>query len=67
MTVTEYAPDVFALIRLLDGYQNKDFRKSLKIKDNLKAIKSAGEGAGKSGAFFIVSEDQRFLIKTMSL
>jgi hypothetical protein len=67
MTVTEYAPDAFAFLRLLDGYQNKDFKKSLNIKENMQAIKDAGEGEGKSGAFFIVSKDKKFLIKTMSL
>lgn len=36
------------------------------IEANVRKIKGAGEGAGKSGSFFFYSADSQFLIKTMS-
>ena len=71
MTVTEYAPDVFAFLRQLDGYDaendNKQLKESFDLKANLKSIKKARESAGKSGAFFFFSHDKKFLIKTGKL
>jgi hypothetical protein len=68
MEVTEYAPDVFAQLRKLDGYgrDNYQLKKSFDLSKNLENIKKAGESGGKSGAFFFFSYDGRFIIKTMS-
>lgn len=65
----EYAPDVFAHLRELDGIDNKILKKSLDpaIKGNVEKIKKAGEGMGKSGSFFFFSHDTEFLIKTMTM
>ena len=64
----EYAPDVFAHLRKLDGFKNDDLKDSLdpQIPANILKIKAAGEGMGKSGSFFFFSHDTRFLIKTMT-
>ena len=64
----EYAPDVFAHLRELDGYSKEDLLESLDpcIDKNITNIFKAGEGMGKSGSFFFFSHDDRFLIKTMT-
>ena len=64
----EYAPDVFAHLRELDGFTIDDLRESLDpcLNKNIKNIFKAGEGMGKSGSFFFFSHDDRFLIKTMT-
>lgn len=66
---TEYAPDVFAHMRGLDGYSNFNIKKSLHpdIEGNQKAIFKSGEGMGKSGSFFFFCHDEEFLIKTMTM
>lgn len=63
-----YAPDVFAKLRNLDNIEVKNLRESLnpELLENVKKIKKAGEGMGKSGSFFFFSHDDRFLIKTMT-
>jgi len=65
----EYAPDVFAHLRGLDGINNEDLKKSLDptIQANVDAIFKAGEGMGKSGSFFFFSYNTEFLIKTMTM
>ena len=64
--VTEYAPDVFAFLRIMDGYDNKILRESLDPEENRSMVFKAGESQGKSGSFFFFSKDQRFIIKTMT-
>ena len=67
---TEYAPDVFAYIReKLDGITTEKLKEFLNPHDldNVKAIKKAGEGMGKSGSFFFFSKCDEFLIKTMTM
>lgn len=66
---TEYAPDVFAHMRSLDGFNNSNIKDSLRpdIEGNQKAIFKSGEGMGKSGSFFFFSHDENFLIKTMTI
>jgi 1-phosphatidylinositol-4-phosphate 5-kinase len=64
--VTEYAPDVFAFLRQKDGYDNSVLRDSLHPEANKKMVFKAGEGSGKSGSFFFFSQDQKFIIKTMT-
>jgi hypothetical protein len=64
----EFAPDVFAHLRALDGYDLSDIQRSLEptLPENIKKIFKAGEGMGKSGSFFFFSHDDKFLIKTMT-
>ena len=66
--VIEYAPDVFAQLRDLDGFNNESLKNSLDpiIEGNVKNMFKAGEGMGRSGSFFFFSHDDRFLIKTMT-
>jgi 1-phosphatidylinositol-4-phosphate 5-kinase len=66
--VIEFAPDVFAYLRDLDGYNNNSLKESLKptIEGNVNNMFKAGEGMGRSGSFFFFSHDDRFLIKTMT-
>lgn len=40
--------------------------KSLAVEPNRKAVFKAGQGAGKSGSFFFFSQDNRFIIKTLT-
>ena len=42
------------------------FKDSLNPKNNENKIFKAGEGAGRSGSFFFFSQDNRFIVKTMS-
>ena len=65
---TEYAPDVFAYLRDLDGYNDDSLKESLRptIEGNVNNMFKAGEGMGRSGSFFFFSHDDRFLIKTMT-
>lgn len=67
--MVEYAPDVFAHLRALDGFNNFSLSESLDpmIEANVHKIFKAGEGMGKSGSFFFFSHDDRFLIKSMTL
>jgi 1-phosphatidylinositol-4-phosphate 5-kinase len=66
--VVEYAPDVFAHLRDLDGFNNDSLKESLAptIEGNVNNMFKAGEGMGRSGSFFFFSHDDRFLIKTMT-
>jgi hypothetical protein len=47
--VTEYAPDVFAFLRLKDGYDNSVLLESLDPERNRSMVFKAGESQGKSG------------------
>jgi hypothetical protein len=64
--VTEYAPDVFSFLRQKDGFENEDLALSLNPESNKDKVFKAGESQGKSGSFFFFSDDQRFIIKTMT-
>ena len=64
--VTEYAPDVFSFLRQKDGFTNKTLQLSLDPERNKEKVFKAGESQGKSGSFFFFSEDQKFIIKTMT-
>lgn len=66
INVIEYSPDVFAFLRARDGYDNSVLRESLLPDKNKKAVFKAGESQGKSGSFFFFSQDQNFIIKTMT-
>lgn len=66
---TEFAPDIFAHLRSLDGYNNDSLKISLdpELEANIDRIFKSGEGMGKSGSFFFFSHDSEFLIKTMTM
>jgi 1-phosphatidylinositol-4-phosphate 5-kinase len=64
--VTEYAPDVFAFLRVLDGYDNLNLHKSFDAEANRDQVFNAGESVGQSGSFFFFSKDGKFLIKTLT-
>lgn len=64
--VVEYSPDVFAFLRERDGFDNDILRDSLRPDANMSAVFRAGESSGKSGSFFFFSQDQNFIIKTMT-
>ena len=50
----------------LDNISEFDIMTSLSMISNRKMIFKAGQGAGKSGSFFFFSQDNKFLIKTMT-
>lgn len=62
----EYSPDVFAFLRQRDGFSNEILMKSLDPEKNKQSVFKAGESQGKSGSFFFFSQDQNFIIKTMT-
>jgi hypothetical protein len=64
--VTEYAPDIFAFLRQLDGIDNNTIKESLSPDANREMVFKAGESQGKSGSFFFFSHDKQFIIKTMT-
>ena len=64
--VEEYAPDVFAHLRQMDGIDKNIIKMSLSPKFNRDMVFKAGESQGKSGSFFFFSHDKNFIIKTMS-
>jgi len=55
--VTEFAPDVFAFLRHLDGFSNDILNESLNPESNKDMVFKAGESQGKSGSFFFFSKD----------
>jgi len=59
ITCIEFAPDVFAHLRNMDGFTIHNIRESLgpEIQGNVQKIFKAGEGMGKSGSFFFFSHD----------
>eukprot|EP00941_MAST-03F_sp_MAST-3F-sp1_P004258 g4258.t1 len=57
---TDYSPTAFSALRSLFGISNKQYISSLGD------IHGGVEGDGKSGQLFFVSDDQRFIIKTLS-
>lgn len=64
--VTEYAPDIFAFLRNLDGIDQNMIKASLSAEFNRDSVFKAGESQGKSGSFFFFSHDKNFIIKTMT-
>ncbi|CDW83493.1 phosphatidylinositol phosphate kinase [Stylonychia lemnae] len=64
--VTEFAPDVFAFLRDLDGFDHSKIKASLSPEFNRDSVFRAGESQGKSGSFFFFSHDKNFIIKTMT-
>jgi hypothetical protein len=63
ITIKSYAPKVFRYIRAIDGIEEYDIMKSVKLESNKMQIfktnnnESHGSG-GKSGSFFFFTEDR---------
>ena len=60
--ITEYAPEVFFSLRKLEKINNEEMKESFLPQKNLKGIK---ESEGKSGSFFISTDDNKYMIKTL--
>jgi hypothetical protein len=58
--------DKFGIIQLMDGIFPIDIARSFSLENNRQKVFQAGEGAGASGSFFFFSQDNRFIIKTMT-
>lgn len=63
--MTEYAPQVFSLLRGYDRFGTEEVARSLDVVVNERQIKSAQQSMGKSGSFFFFSSDSRFILKTL--
>jgi hypothetical protein len=59
----EYAPKIFKILRQLDGLIEEELIKSLLPSKNKLSIKKS---QGKGGSFFITTDDNRFIMKTIS-
>lgn len=64
--ITAYNSGLFLRLRLHDGIDYNQIRKSLDYKLNRDQIFSSGEASGLSGSFFFFSHDKRFIVKTMT-
>ena len=60
--ITEYAPEIFFSLRKLEKIKNEEMIQSFLPQKNLKGIK---ESDGKSGSFFISTDDNKYMIKTL--
>jgi hypothetical protein len=65
LVITQYCPSSFYQIIQSDGKQYQDLRESLNPEKNMECIMSASESKGKSGSFFLMTKDEKFLIKTV--
>lgn len=65
--IKSYAAATFKRIRKVDNINDEEFFDSIDPSKNIKNIQNAGEGAGASGSFFFFSNDQKYLMKTMSM
>lgn len=63
--VIEWAPALFAEIRLMEQITPEMVQTSLNTSSNSEQLLRAKESGGKSGSFMFSSFDKRFLIKTM--
>ena len=61
----EYSPKVFHYIREHFGYTNKQMMKIMNPASNIKSLISVDESKGKSGSFFMFSDDNHVAIKTI--
>lgn len=60
--IVEYSPVMFAMLRNKEGIVPKEMTNSFLPKNNVNGIK---KGQGKSGAFFISTDDNQYIIKTL--
>lgn len=59
----EYAPKIFKILRELDGIDDEAIIESLRPSKNKFSIKKS---QGKGGSFFITTDDNRYLMKTIN-
>lgn len=59
----EYAPKIFKILRQLDCLDEDELIESLKPSKNKLSIKKT---QGKGGSFFITTDDNRFIMKTIT-
>lgn len=59
----EYAPKIFKILRQLDALDEEDIIQSLLPSKNKLSIKKT---QGKGGSFFITTDDNRFIMKTIT-
>ena len=64
--IRKYAPQVFYVLRKMDGISNDDYLLSLAPKDNLKIIKESFASGGRSANPIIFTYDKKLLLKTIS-
>ena len=62
----EYAPQIFRNILKKDKINQNYLNSSFNLLDNMKNISKLQISEGKSGSFFFFTNDNRFLIKTIS-
>ena len=62
VTVIEYAPKIFAYLRNLESIDIDSMAESFLPKNNKNGI---SESQGKSGSFFISTDDNQYMIKTL--
>ena len=62
VTVIEYAPKIFAYLRNLENINIDEMTQSFLPKNNKQGI---SESQGKSGSFFISTDDNQYMIKTL--
>eukprot|EP01134_Creolimax_fragrantissima_P007821 CFRG7821T1 len=62
VTAKDFAPKVFRNIREMYGIHTKDYTKSWTLPDNKL---TAEEGAGRSGSLFLISSDNKYMLKTI--
>jgi hypothetical protein len=59
----EYAPEIFKILRQLDGLDEEELIESLRPSKNKFSIKKT---QGKGGSFFITTDDNKFIMKTIT-
>ena len=62
VTIIEYAPKIFAYLRNLENINIDEMAESFLPKNNKQGI---SESQGKSGSFFISTDDNQYMIKTL--
>ena len=60
----EYAPKVFSYLRVIDEVPVKELVDSLLPNSNQQGLK---QSEGRSGSFFIVTDDKKFILKTIAV
>ena len=62
VNIVEYAPKIFAYLRNIEKINLDDMIESFLPKNNKRGI---SESQGKSGSFFISTDDNRYMVKTL--
>ena len=64
--IRKYSPQIFYVLRKIDGISTDDYLLSLSPKDNLKIIKESFASGGRSANPIIFTYDKKLLLKTIS-